>query len=279
MIRKTFLSAALFSAIAISTNAQELPAPSPYAELEQRVGLTDFTLQYSRPSVKDRVIFGDLEAYGEVWRTGANSSTKIEFTTDIVFAGVEVEAGKYSVFTIPGKEMWQIMLNTDLNATENSYEAGKNVVTAEVKSSKIERRESLLFYFDNLRDESADLVLEWESVHVTIPIKVNAAEQAMKNIEAKMNEMEGNFRAYNSSARYYLDNNIDLEKALAWSKKSVEIDEKFWNVYTLSLIHHKMGNKKEALAAANRSMELAVKDDYQPYVKMNKENIAAWSKK
>ncbi len=280
MIKRTILSAALIGSFFLSTNAQELPAPSPYAEVEQRVGLTDFTVMYSRPGVKDRVIFGDLEAYGEVWRTGANAATKIEFNTDVNIAGKDVKAGTYSIFTIPGKEMWKFHLNSDTKATENSYDAEKNVLSAEIKPENlVQKRESMLFYFDKLRDESAVLVLEWENVHLSIPIKVAALEQAKKNIEAKMKELEGNYSAYNSSARYYLNNEIDLKQALMWSKKSVEIEEKFWNVYTLSLIYHKLGETKEAIKAANRSLELATAADYEPYVKMNKENIAAWSKK
>ena len=278
MIKRTILSAALIGGLFISANAQELPAPSPYSELTQRVGLTDFTIMYSRPGVKDRTIFGELEAYGEVWRTGANASTKIEFSTPVTIAGKEIEAGKYSIFTIPGEESFQFILNSDLNASENSYDAEKNIMQAEIQAQKIDKRESMLFYFDNLRNESATLVLEWENVHLSIPIQVSTDEQAMMNIESKMKELEGNFRAYNSSARYYLDNDKDLEQALAWSKKSVEIEEKFWNVYNLSLIYNKMGNKKEALKAANKSLELATEANYQPYVKMNKDNIAKWSK-
>lgn len=265
--------------MATTTNAQELPAPSPFAEVEQRVGLTDFTLMYSRPGVKDRTIFGDLEAYGEVWRTGANSATKIKFSTNVTFQDKEVEAGTYSIFTIPGEEVWQVMLNSDISATENSYSADKNVLVADLEPQYKSLRESLLFYFDNIRDESAELVFEWEKVRWTLPFTVKADEQAVENIKNEIAAIENNFRLYNSSARYYLDHDKDLEQALKWSKKSVEMDAKFWNVYTLSLIQNKMGKNEEAVASANTSLELAIEADYAPYIKMNKENIAAWSKK
>lgn len=279
MIRKMIFAGLIVSMISPAINAQELPMPSPAAEVEQRVGLTDFEIEYSRPGVKGREIFGGLEAYGEVWRTGANAATKIEISTDATIGGQEVKAGTYSIFTIPGKENWKFILNSDIDASENSYDAEKNVLVIDVKPNEIESRERLMFYFDNIEDESADLFLEWSTVQLMIPLKVKANEQAIENIKSEIAAIEGNFRVYNSGARYYFDHDMDLEQALAWSKKSVEIEERFWNLYTLSLIQNKMGNKKEAIKAAKRSLELAKADNYMPYVKMNEDNIAAWSKK
>lgn len=276
MKRVLFLLAATLMLTELS--AQELPVPSPYAEVHQRVGLTDFTIEYSRPGVKGREIFGGLESYGEVWRTGANSATKIEISTTAMLGGQGIEAGTYSIFTVPGKDSWKFMLNSDINASENSYSAEKNVLEIELKPKKIDPRESLLFYFDNIKDESADLIFEWADVSWTIPIKVKAKDQALDNIKNKIAELEKNYRVYNSSARYYLDNKLDLEQALTWSTKSVEIEAKFWNVYTLSLIHHAMGNKKEAINTAQRSLKLAKEAEYMPYVRMNEENIEKWSK-
>ncbi len=258
--------------------AQELPVPSPYAEVMQRIGLTDVKIMYSRPGVKDRTIFGELEAYDEVWRTGANAATKIELSTDATIGGKEVKAGTYSLFTIPGKEQWKVMLNSDTQASEGSYKAENNVAEIEVKASSSDMNETMLFYFENVKNDQAELVFEWEKVKWMVPIKVEVEEMAEKNIREKMDEIEKNYRAYNSSARYYYDNDKDLEQALKWAQKSVEIEERFWNVYTLSLIQAKMGKKKEAIATAKKSMELAEKDNYQPYVKMNKENIEKWSK-
>lgn len=263
-----------------SLQAQELPKPSPYAETMQRVGLTDVTVKYSRPGVKDRTIFGDLEPYDQVWRTGANAATKIEFSTDVNFGGTDVKAGTYSIMSTPGKDMWKVYLNTDLGVQEGSYKAENNVAEVSVKGMGTDDMvESMTFWFANVKDESADLMFAWENTSWSIPVKVKATEQALKNIDAKIGEIEGAYGVYNTSARYYLDNNQDLTKALAWSEKSVEIEAKFWNVYTLSLIQAAQGNKKEAIKTAERSLELAEKAKYQPYIKMNKDNIAKWSKK
>lgn len=259
--------------------AQELPQPSPYAEVEQRVGLTDFEIEYSRPGVKDREIFGDLVPYGKVWRTGANAATKIELSTNAMFGGKEVEAGTYSIFTMPGESSWKFMLNSDEDASASAYKAENNVLELELTPNEIESRESLIFYFDHIRNESADLILEWANVQLVLPITVKADEQAVENIKNEIAAIEGNFRVYNSAARYYLDNDKDLEQALAWSQKSVEIDAKFWNVYTLSLIQNKMGKKKDAITTAKRSLEMAKEANYAPYIKMNEENIVKWGKK
>ncbi|MCB0802925.1 MAG: DUF2911 domain-containing protein [Flavobacteriales bacterium] len=265
-------------AFMITATAQDLPKPSPFADVLQRVGLTDIKIEYSRPGVKERKIFGDLLPFDKIWRTGANAATTVSFSTDVDFGGVNVKAGTYSVFTIPGEGEWKMMLNTDLGASEGSYKAENTVAEVTAKSLESNFRETMIFLFDNVKDESADLILEWEKTRIVVPIKVAAKEEAVKNIEAKINELENAYGVYNSSAKYYLDAGLDLDKALDWSKKSVAIKSVFWNVYTLSLIYEAKGDKKMAIATAKKSLELSEKANYAPYIKMNKENIAKWSK-
>ena len=278
-MKKIKLLAIALIAYTFSATAQDLPQPSPKAEVEQTVGLTEIEIEYSRPGVKGRTIFGDLEPYDQVWRTGANAATKISFSTDVNFGGVEVKEGTYSVLSMPGKTEWKVMLNSDLAVTENSYDAEKNVAVVTVKGMESDMTESMLFTFDNIKDESADLIFEWDKVKWMIAIKVASKDAAIKNIEAKINEIENAYGVYNSSARYYLNAGLDLDKALAWSKKSVAISSKFWNVYTLSLIYEAKGDKKMAIETAKKSLKLSEEANYQPYVKMNKENIEKWGKK
>lgn len=279
-MKKITTSLLLIFSLTYFVQAQELPVPSPYSEVMQRIGLTDVTIEYSRPGVKDREIFGGLEPYNQVWRTGANAATKITFSTDATIMGQKVEAGTYSVLSIPGEAMWEVMLNSDLNVTENSYEADNNVLVVEVEASKMKKKvETMIFTFDYVKENSAHLTFAWDYVTWSIPIKVEANKQAMENIQKKIDEIEGAYGVYNSSARYYLEHNGDLKQALAWSEKSVAISEKFWNVYTLSRIQAAMGNHKDAIKMAKRSLELATEANYQPYIKMNEANIAEWSKK
>ena len=278
MIKKIKLSL-LGIFIAIGVHAQDLPQPSPYGEVMQSVGLTDITVMYSRPGVKERTIFGGLLSYGEVWRTGANASTKIKLSTDATIGDKMVKAGTYSIFTIPAEKTWKVVLNSDVNASERSYKAENNVAEIMVEASENDAVETLTFTFANVKEDYTDLVFEWAKTTWSIPIKVEVTEMAMENIKGKINELESAYGVYNSSARYYYDHNQDIDQALAWSKKSVEISAKYWNLYTLSLIQHKKGNVKGAIETAKKSMALAEEGGNPQYVAMNKGNVEKWSKK
>jgi len=279
MIQKIKLGAIALLFTVFSATAQDLPQPSPYADVLQTIGLTDVKIEYSRPGVKDREIFGGLLDYDKVWRTGANAATKITLSTDANIGGTDVKAGTYSIFSMPGEDMWKVMINSDIDASEGSYSADKNVAVIEVKPMENEMTETMTFTFANVKENMADLTFEWAEVKWMIPVKTSVDELAMENIKSKINEIENAYGVYNTSARYYLEHDQDLTQALAWSKKSVEISAKFWNVHTLSKIQHAMGNNKEAIATAKRSLKLAEEANYAPYIKMNKENIEKWSKK
>lgn len=281
MLKKLSVSFLALFLMVFTVNAQELPQPSPYAEVMQRVGLTDVTVKYSRPGVKDRVIFGDLEPFDQVWRTGANSATKIVLSTDAKIGGKTVKAGTYSIMTMPGKSgMWKVYINTDLDVQEGSYKAENNVAEVEVKVMETEGKvESMTFWFANVKPGSMDLMFAWENTSWALPIEVDYKEMSTKNIDEAIADTKNAFRVFHNSAGYYLDNDLDLKKALEWSQKSVDMNATFWNVYRLSLIQHKLGMKKEALATAKKSLEMSTKAEYQPYIKMNTDNIAKWSKK
>lgn len=265
--------------IAIGVHAQNLPQPSPYGEVMQRVGLTDVTVMYSRPGVKDRTIFGGLLSYGEVWRTGANASTKIKLSSDATIGDKMVKAGTYSILSIPAEKTWKVVLNSDANASERSYKAENNVAEIMVEATENDAVETLTFTFANVKEDQADLVFEWAKTTWSIPIKVEVTEMAMENIKEKINELESAYGVYNSSARYYYEHDQEIDQALAWSKKSVEIAAKFWNLYTLSLIQHKQGDVKGAIETAKKSKALAEESGNMQYVAMNEENIQKWSKK
>jgi tetratricopeptide (TPR) repeat protein len=271
----------LFSAVlvAAAVYAQDLPQPSPKAMVMQTFGLTDVTIEYSRPGVKGREVFGNLVPFDQLWRTGANSATKITVSTDVMIGSKELKAGSYSIFTTPGKDSWKVMFNTNASASTGQYDAANNAVEIEVKPMTAEATERLMFSFRNVTDNTTDVHMNWATTAISFEISADASAQAEKNIKAEIAKVEGAYGVYNSSARYYYDNDKDLEQALAWSKKSVEISAKFWNVYTLSLIQHKMGDTKNALKTAEQSLKLSEEAKYGPYIKMNKENIAAWSEK
>ena len=262
-----------------STNAQDLPQPSPAAKVIQTVGLTEFTVTYSRPGVKGRTIFGDLVPYDKVWRTGANKATSIEFNTDITMEGKSVPAGKYSLFTIPGKDKWEVIINKNTELWgAGDYKQAEDVVRFSVTPEKSNTTESMVFVFDNVIGDDAKLTLAWADVKISMNIKVDSKAAAMNNIENAIKEAEGTFRTYNSSARYYLDNNMDAAQALKWASKSVETSKRFWNVKTLSEAYAANNDYKMAIKTAEESLKLSEEAKYEPYVKMNTENIEKWKK-
>jgi tetratricopeptide (TPR) repeat protein len=276
---KHLITAALLAAPLIAS-AQKLPQPSPLCKIEQVVGLTTIKIEYSRPSMKDRAIFGDIVPYGEVWRTGANKCTTIEFDTPVIMAGQPVKAGKYSLFTIPGPEMWVLILNrnTELwGADERKQE--EDVFMAKLQPKKpADQVETLTFDFTMGRRDDAILNLTWEATWLPIPIVADCTDQALKNIEEALSMDDVKYNAYSSSARFCVDRQVRLKEALAWAEKSVSMEKKYWNTYTLGLARAANGNFKEAIEAANMSMELAQAEKDANYVKMNRERIEEWTK-
>lgn len=278
-MKRIFLmaGAALLCTAAFS---QDLPKPSPMGEIEQMVGLTEVEIEYSRPGVKDRTIFGDLVPYGEMWRTGANKASKISFSTDVKINGKDLIAGDYAIFTIPGKESWEIMFNTNLEQYgTGNYQDSEESLRISSKPSKVPFTETFTFDIGNITDNSAQICMIWEETRVCFDMEVEVQEMAMKNIENKINEIEKAYGVYNTSARWYLENDGDKAKALEWAQKSTGIQETFWNVLTLSKAYAANGKYKEAIAAAEKSKKLAQEAGYPNYVKMNDENIAKWKSK
>ncbi len=277
-MKHLFLTALL--AAPVLASAQKLPQPSPLGKVEQVVGLTTFKIEYSRPSAKGRVVFGDLVPFGEVWRTGANQCTTIEFDTPIVFGGEKVPAGKYSLFTTPGKEVWVVMLNknTELWGVDER-KPEEDVLSVKVFPKPVtEPVETLTFSFTLGDRDDAILNLNWADVWVPITITADCTEQAMKNIEEALAKSDAKYGAYHSSARFCLDRGVRLEEALKWASKSVSMEKKYWNTHTLARANAANGKYAEAIAVANESMALAQAEKDAGYVKMNRDRIEEWTK-
>lgn len=281
MKMKIFFPAILFAlaTFSVETNAQELPKPSPLGKVEQKVALTNISIEYSRPSVRGREIFGKLIPYGEVWRTGANKATKLTVDTDMMIGGTAVEEGSYSLFTVPGKKEWKVILNeeTELWGT-GDYNPDHNVAEFTIKPEKSDKTETMLFYFDQINNGEANLIFEWAEIQLTIPVEVEYMERSIENIQTELDKLDSKFRIYNNAASFYLENDMDSEKALEYAEKSVENEAHFWNVRTLSEAHAANGDYKAAIETARHSMKLAEEADYDVYIQINKENIKKWEK-
>jgi hypothetical protein len=259
----------------------QTPAPSPAAKVEQRIGLVDVAVEYSRPSVKGRAIFGALVPYDETWRTGANSATKITFSDDVNFGGAEVKKGAYALLTKPGKENWTIMLYPHNNTNWSSYVESTETpisVTAKINTlPKGSHMESFMIAFDELTNSSATLYLMWDNVMVPVPIKVNTDAAVQASIAKVMAGPSA--QDYYAAAQYYLNEKKDMKQALEWVNKSIEMgNEKFWVLRVKSLIQHELGDDAGAVVSALRSLELAKEANNKEYIKMNEAALSEWRK-
>ncbi len=255
-MKKSILST-LFLSAALVASAQELPKPSPAATVNQRIGLTDITIEYSRPSAKGREVFGTLVKYNELWRTGANKATAITFSTEVKFGGTTVAAGKYSIFSKPGENEWVIMLNkeTELWGTDGFDEA-KNVATYKTNSQKIEKVETFTIAIDDLSDKSANLIIKWDGVRVSIPIEVEVDKYAMENVEKAIKEQADDWNVMRNCATFLSSKNQN-DRALDLINKSLALKNDNWySHYVRAEILGKLDRKKEAIESAQMALNM-----------------------
>ena len=267
--------------VLVSLNAQiKTPAPSPLCKMSQTVGLTDISLEFSRPSMKGRTIFGDLVPYGTMWRTGANASSKITFSDDVKINDQPVKAGQYAIYTTPGQAEWEVVLYSDVSNWGVPEEWKEDQVAARFKTKPITmpvKMESMTFLIDNIQIDKADLLLVWDNTLVPMSITVPTDELVMKTVNRTMNgPMAGD---YYSAGRYYFESGKDKAKALEYVHKANDMDPKFWTLRMESLILADMGKKSEAIATAKRSLSMAKEAGNDDYVRMNEKSIAEWSGK
>lgn len=278
MLKKFFILL-LIVGLTSTVNAQiKTPQPSPAAKLEQVVGLTNVSLEYSRPAMRGRIIYGGLVPYGKVWRTGANANTKITFGDNVTIDGQELKKGTYAIYTIPNENSWEVLFYSDANnwGTPQNWDetkvAAKTTIQVEVIDAKIE---SFTLIIADIKSGSAVLGILWDNIYVGVPFEVPTDKIASKSIEMVMNGPSGN--DYFQAASYYHTEGKDLKQALAWMNKAIEGDNpQFWYLRRMSLIQADMGDKAGAIATAKRSLEAAEKANNADYVKMNKESIAEW---
>ena len=276
---KKILLSLFIAACTITATAQiKTPQPSPFSKITQKVGLTDVTLEYSRPGMRGRIIFGDLVPYGKTWRTGANANTKITFSTDITLDGKPLKKGTYAIYTIPNKKTWDVIFYSDASnwGTPKKWDTSK--VAAQIKTTIFPmpmKIETFTITFDDLTNDSAVMGLLWENVYIGVKFGVPTDTMVSKMITKTMNGPSA--ADMYAAAVYYLQVGKDIKQAQTWIEKAVEMTTdkpKFWYLRQQSLIHAKAGNKKGAIAAAKASLMHATKAGNAGYVKMNKEFLA-----
>jgi len=273
----TFLAAGLGAQTPAAPKV-EFPAASPTATVQQRVGLTDIEVVYARPGVKGRKIFGDLVPHGEVWRTGANDATKITFSTPVKIGGADVPAGSYALFTIPTPTEWTIILNKVTGQWGSySYDEKNDQMRVKVKPVALaEMVETFEIGWADVKDSTATLQLSWDKTRVPVKVETDLVKVLVPQIEAAM-AADGK-KPYFQAAMFYYGNNLDLKKAITWMDAGLaEQPEAFWMMYRKGLILAKMGDKKGAAEAANKSLEMASKAEgaiKEEYTRLNKALLA-----
>jgi len=261
-----------FVTTSIKAQQIQMPQASPSASVSQKIGLTDVKVEYSRPSVKGRKIFGSLVPYGEVWRTGANASTKLSFSSDVTLSGHKVPAGTYALYTIPGKKDWTIILSKNLElwgaiGYNNEDDAVRFTVPAQ--KSK-EAYETMEISFNDLTNSGASLNLNWEKTGIAFSIETEVEPVVMNQIqELVIDQNTDNPGLLYQAASFYYSIDKDLDTAHTWIQKSVSADPKYWTMHLKAKIEDKLGLKEEAIKSAELSKEMAQEAKNMDYVGLN----------
>jgi tetratricopeptide (TPR) repeat protein len=273
---KRIIFAVLVFAAAIGANAQGIKTPqaSPTQVLKQDFALSSIEITYSRPATKGRTVFGDLVPFGKMWRTGANMATKIKFGEDVKVGGMDVKAGEYALYSVPGKDEWEIIINKGANNSGlGGYKESDDVARFKVKPMTLPMNiESFSIMIGDIAPASANVTIMWEKTAVMFAVQADVDSKIMKNIDQVMNQ---DTKPYFNAASYYFDAGKDMTQALAWVNKAVEMQPKaFWIVHLKAKIQAKLGDNKTAKETAMKSIELSKEAKNDDYVALNEKLIA-----
>ena len=240
----------------------EFPQASSGATVKERVGVTDVSIEYSRPNMRERKIFGGLVPYGQIWRTGANAATKMTFSTDVKLGGTPVPAGTYALFTIPGEAEWTVILSK-VSDEWGSYAYNQKDDQARIKVKPVslaDPLETMTIGVQDIRAGKANLVIAWEKTKVPVEIDTDLVAKIKPQIEAAM--AGSGEKPYFPAAMFYYENDLDMKLAKEWIDAAVKKQpDAVWMVYRKGLILKKAGDKEGAMAAAKQALELASKQD------------------
>lgn len=257
---------------AASINAQvKMPAPSPTQTIKQDFALGSIEVKYSRPAAKGRKVMGDLVPYNKLWRTGANAATLIKFTDAVEIQGKRVDTGSYVLYTIPGTDTWEVILNKGLNNWGvDGYKEAEDVLRFKVKANTGKTNvENFTMQFSDIRPESCSLDIMWEKTSISIPFTATIKERIRTQLmEAMKSDKKPNWLA----AQFYNEYDNNPAKALEYATAAtVDNPKAFWVWIYKAKIEKAMGNKAAALQSSNTSLALAKEAKNDDYVKINEE--------
>lgn len=255
----------------------ELPRLSPKASVAYTIGLTDVKVNYGSPAVKERVIWGNIVPYDNVWRAGANEATTIEFSTDVNMEGQTLKAGKYALFIIPGETDWTVIFNKKNDqwgaySYDESEDALRITVTPKLNEGMQER---LTYTIHDMKMDMGYVKLAWEKMRLYMRFKVNMMEEAMANImdALETSSEDKKWVVYATGAQFMLDAEGNLDQALEWAKKSTDRFNNSWNWYIRAKVEAKKGDLVSAVASGTKCAEIGLADERDHYYEDNKAEI------
>ena len=265
---------AIALSISTCTYAQITPQPSSSQTVTQGFGLGTISLNYSRPNVKGREIFGYVEPYDKVWRTGANSATVITFSDDVTIEGNKVAAGEYGLFTIPGQDQWTVILSKKAKQWgAYTYNQADDYLRFNVKPVKLQQPvETFALQFENMYPTTGELHLLWENTSLTIHLTCDIDAKVMARIDSAMKTDK---KPYYVAVIYYWNNNKDMNQALEWANQLEKIPgmppmvAKLWK----ARVELKKGDKTAAITTAKEGVKAATDAKSDEYIRLNTEVI------
>lgn len=273
---KKFFVTVLLTGSLFASQAQAIktPAPSTAQTIKQEFGLSTVELSYSRPNAKGRTIFGDLVPNNAVWRTGANGATTLTFSDEVIIGGKKIPAGKYGLLSIPNTGSWTFIITKQTDVTSPAaYKQDQDVVR--VNATPVDMpfdTETFTMQFMNVKPSSMELLVLWEKTAVFLPISADIESKVMAQIDNALNKDN---KPYFQAAMYYLENNKDLNIANEWLDKAVQQSPSaFWVWHQKANCLARLGKKQDAIAAANKSIELAKAAKNSDYVSLNEKLLS-----
>lgn len=256
------------------------PPLSPRAEIIQNVGFGSVRVDYSRPSMRGRVIFGDLVPFNEIWRTGANECTTISFSENVFIEENKVPAGKYSLFTIPSEGKWTIILNKEVNLWgTNGYDMNLDLLRVDVLTEVLpEHIETFTITLGDMTQATCRLYMEWEHIRASFMISTDADQRIVREIQDRLRDpMVDVANTYYSSANYYLMTNRDLDQAMTWIDRAIEINgERSYYLNLKAKIFADQDKYSRAVQYARKALELAKLEKNEYQVMLNEKLIKKW---
>ncbi|MEO8774624.1 MAG: DUF2911 domain-containing protein [Gelidibacter sp.] len=281
-MKKIMLCLAVFVMTFAASAQIQTPQPSPFSKVEQTVGLTDVVLEYSRPNMRARTVFGDLVPYGKVWRLGANNNTKITFSTDVTVGGKDLKAGSYALFAIPNENNWEIVFYSNASNWGAPQELDESKIAAKVMAEVYPMPmdiETFTMGFDDLTSNGATIGIMWANVYAGVKFEVPTDKMVGANIDKIMKGPGAG--DYYAAAVYYLQEGKDAKQAKTWIDKAMSMTPKpaFYQLRQQSLIYAKAGDKKGAIAIAKKSLAASKEAGNEDYIKMNTDSLKEWGAK